>query len=85
MSTFNEKQQRAFVDGDWAWAALPKWVKVFSLVVGLPAFIAMGYLTFAGEDRTSWKFAALFLAFGVVCLLQIGFALRAFRRLGKDG
>ncbi len=85
MSTFNEKQQKAFVDDHWAWAALPTWVKAVSLGIGLPAFLAVVYLLLAGEDSKSEKFVVLFGVFAMVCVLQIIYALRAFRKLGKDG
>jgi uncharacterized membrane protein YuzA (DUF378 family) len=85
VSTFNEQQQRAFVDDQWIWGALPAWVKAVSLLVGAPVFLAMIYLTIAGEDSKSSTFIYLFVAFAAVALLQIVFALRAFRKLGRDG
>ncbi len=84
MRTLNEKQQKAFVDEGWAWAALPKWAKAVTLIIGLPAFLTMVYLVFAGEPRDSSRFVVPFVAFSGVCLVQIVCALRAFRKLGND-
>ncbi|MBB3775947.1 hypothetical protein FHS52_001916 [Erythromicrobium ramosum] len=84
MSTFNDKQQEAFVDEGWAWAALPTWAKAITWVIGLPAFLLLVYLVFAGEDRASPNFIPPMVAFFGVCLMQIYCANRAFKKLSDD-
>ncbi|HEX2559629.1 hypothetical protein [Phenylobacterium sp.] len=73
-----ELAKRAY---DLEWAVLPRWVKILTFTVGLPAWLLILWDVFT-ESLTKTQFLACFIAFVVVCFVQICSHLHV-RRKGR--
>ncbi len=68
----------SFKDGHWR--VQPKWVKVLTLGVALPAWLVFMTSLFAGNIGGTLQTAA-FIAFAAVVGLQMAFVFRAYWRM----
>ena len=62
------------------WWVQPRWVKVMSVVIGVPSFL---YLSFSGghDPLETPLEAASFIGFALVAAVQMIFVLRAYWRM----
>ena len=65
---------------DGHWRVLPRWVKVISVGVGLPAWLVLVTLLFT-DHLGGTVFTATFGIFAAVAALQMAFIFRAYWRM----
>jgi hypothetical protein len=66
--------------GDGHWRVLPRWAKRVSILVGLPAWLALMIGVFSGRANTHLVLVA-FGAFAGVAILQTVLLFRAYWRM----
>jgi hypothetical protein len=74
----DEEELSSFRDGHWR--VQPTWVKALTFIVALPAWVVWMWGVFTGELKGTLE-TAVFVAFGLVVLLQMAFAFRAYWRM----
>ncbi len=65
-----------------SWDAQPRWVKVLTATVAMPAWVILAVILIAGDVlRLGWLVSLCFGAFATVVALQLAFVVKALWRM----